>query len=120
MVRIWTGAGRSLSAVPIWTVFTTPANVHGSPMPVGRWVRVDQEVILNAPGVPNGKTRLWIDQVLRAEIRNADLRESPKMAIQGVSADAHFGQPTVNDKLGAGRAKKTEEIWITPFEIRFN
>ncbi len=102
------------------TVFTTPANVHGSPMPTGRWVRVDQEVILNAPGVGNGKTRLWIDQVLRAEIRNADLRESPKMAIQGVSADVHFGQPTVNDKLGAGRAAKTEEIWITPFEVRFN
>lgn len=101
-------------------VFTTPTNVHGSPMPVGRWVRIDQEVVLNSPGVGNGKTRLWIDETMRAEIRNADLRDSPQIAIQGVTADVHFGQPTVNDKLGFGRAKKTEEIWVTPFELRFN
>lgn len=100
--------------------FTTPANVHGAPMPVGRWVRIDQEVILNSPGVGNGKTRLWIDQVLRAEIRNADLRDNVKLAIQGVTMDVHFGQPTVDGRIGSGRARKTEEIWITPFQLRFN
>lgn len=100
--------------------FTTPPNLHGAPIPTGRWARIDQEILLNSPGVGNGATRLWIDESLRAEIRNADLRESPHLAIQGVTVDAHFGLPIVQDKFAPGRAKKAEQIWITPFELRWN
>jgi hypothetical protein len=102
------------------TSFTTPANPHASAFPLGRWVRIDQEVILNIPKTGNGTTRLWIDEVLRAEIRNANLRDDPLVAIQGVTMDAHFGQPAVGQKFALGTAKKREQIWISPFELRWN
>jgi|SRR5258707_10533847 polysaccharide lyase-like protein len=39
----------------------------GLDVPRGRWFRIEQEVILNAPKQANGKLLVWIDGVLAGE-----------------------------------------------------
>lgn len=102
------------------TPFTTPGNPHASGYPRGRWIRIDQEVILNTPKTGNGITRLWVNEELKAEIRSANLRDDQLVAIQGVTADLHFGLPAVGEKFLGGKAKKPEQVWVTPFELRWN
>lgn len=102
------------------TAFATVVDQHFAGMPRGRWVRIDQEVMLNTPKISNGVTRLWIDEVLRAEVRNSQLRDEPVVTLQGVTADVHFGLPSLGARYPESRAKKTEQVWITPFELRWN
>ncbi len=86
----------------------------------GKWFRVDQEVILNTPGELDGKVSLWIDGTLRSQTDGAGLRKSADSFIQGVAADVFFGGVMDEVRPAEGRARKTETIRITPFELRWN
>jgi hypothetical protein len=83
-------------------------------LPRGRWVRVDQEVVLNTPKQADGIARLWFDGKLEAEIKAAEFRNSPDMSIAGVASDVYFGGTNV------GEAPKDAVVWLSPFEIRWN
>lgn len=59
--------------------------------PVGQWVTVEQEVVLNDPERENGIARLWIDGRPVLEQRNIVYRTSPSVTIDGLMFSTFFG-----------------------------
>jgi hypothetical protein len=84
-------------------------------IPRGKWVRIDQEVVLNTPQKQDGLVRLWVDGSLRIEGKEAELRYSREVGFTGVMGDVHFG-----GNFMGGVARKDETVWLTPFELRWN
>lgn len=80
----------------------------------GGWVQIEQEVVLNTPGKPDGKYRLWVDGVLRIERDNLQWRDEAHTTIEGVVGNIGYG--TVEKP---GQAPKTSQIGLTPFELRW-
>lgn len=80
----------------------------------GSWVQIEQEVVLNTPGKPDGKYRLWVDGTLRLERDNLQWRDEAGTTIEGVVGNVGFG--TV-DKPGL--APRSSQIGLTPFELRW-
>lgn len=59
--------------------------------PVGRWVQVEQEVVLNDPGQENGIVRIWIDDQPVLEQQNVVFRTTPDITIDGLMFSTFFG-----------------------------
>jgi hypothetical protein len=121
---VWGGRGvfanhASLSTKDGW--LTDVSNVDQlAPLSRGRWVRIDQEVVLNTPGKDDGAVRLWVDGSLRTQLPKSVLRYSADTAIQGVMADVYFGGQIYDGRLTEGKAVKDEHVKLTPFELRWN
>lgn len=77
----------------------------------GRWVRVNQEVVLNAPQKADGVARLWIDGKLVAERVDLRLRADAAVSITGVAASAQLVSGAAPHSTGASTAS------LTPFEL---
>jgi hypothetical protein len=121
---VWSGNGKPrshmmLSTKDKYVTDYTPEDGRGN-LSRGRWVRIDQEVQLNEPGAANGHIRLWVDGAFRSETKHAELRYSSDMYLQGVKVDVHFGAQPHDGNGGEGRATKDEQIFLTPFELRWN
>lgn len=84
-------------------------------LPKGRWVRVEQEVVLNTPGAHDGALRVWVDGAMKLERRNVAFRDSDDQGLKGVIADVHYGRPD----LGWAPAPKTANLLMSPFELRW-
>jgi hypothetical protein len=82
--------------------------------PVGRWVTVEQEVILNDVGKKNGVVRLWLDGAIAGENKKLALRGEEGLAMAGVIADAHYGSIT-----NLATAPEDAEIRLSPFVVRW-
>jgi hypothetical protein len=82
--------------------------------PLGRWVSVEEEIILNDVGKKNGVIRVWLDGELVGENTKLGLRSAPGLTMAGVLADVHFG--TVSN---ASLAPKDLQIQLSPFVIRW-
>ena len=89
-------------------------------LPRGRWVRIDQEVVMNQAGAFDGIMRLWVDGALRSEHKQTEYRTVAEVSIEGVAADVYFGTQPTYQNFPAARARKAEQIWLTPFELRWN
>ncbi len=113
-------AAKSLGARPQWHIkgettlyVATPgsgytATQKGFTLPKGRWVLIEQELVLNAPGQADGVARLWLDGDLKAESGGLMLLgQDQSGSIRGVLAD--IGYTKVPGKPGTLR--------ITPFEM---
>jgi hypothetical protein len=87
---------------------------YESVLPRGRWVRVDQEVILNTPKQADGVARLWLDGKLEIEVKAVDMRDDPNMVISGAVGDVFFGGSGTH-----GKASKEAVVWLSPFELRW-
>lgn len=75
----------------------------------GRWLHLEQELVLNAPGKTNGIVRLWVDGRLKAEDTGLALRNRPEVMIAGVNADiGYLRQPA---KPGSVRISAFELAW---------
>lgn len=66
----------------------------------GRWLKIDQEVLLNTPGERDGILRVWVDGDLRLDRWGMRFREKAATGFTGVGADVHYkpvfaGQPGV-------------------------
>lgn len=83
-------------------------------LPRGRWITIEQEVVLNTPRTPDGKYRLWIDGELRIERDNLPWRDEASTTIDGVVGNVGFG--TVDRP---GIAPRDSRIRIAPFELRW-
>jgi hypothetical protein len=59
--------------------------------PTGRWVTVEQEVVLNTPGESDGVVRLWIDGHPVLEHRELVYRTVPEVGIDGLMFSSFFG-----------------------------
>jgi hypothetical protein len=85
-------------------------------LPRGRWVRLEQEVVLNAPGKSDGILRLWVDGTLAVDRTDITYRATPDVAISGVSVDVFSGSGP-DDAQAA--PSKPARVWLTPFEVRW-
>jgi hypothetical protein len=64
--------------------------------PTGRWVSIQQEVILNTPGKADGTLRVWIDGALTVNRSGLALRGSQRSGFSGVVADIGYAR-TLSD-----------------------
>jgi hypothetical protein len=62
----------------------------------GRWVRVEQEIALNAPGQTDGALRIWIDGALTINRTGLMLRKSHLSGLSGVVSDIGYAR-TLSD-----------------------
>jgi hypothetical protein len=82
----------------------------------GRWVKLEQEVILNTPKMDDGVLRVWVDGALTVNRRDIAYRTKPQVAIAGVSVDVYRGSGPSDAQAAAGKAAT---VWLTPFEVRW-
>ncbi len=59
--------------------------------PAGRWVEVEQEIVLNDPGVANGVARIWVAGELRLEVPGLVFRRTADVRIEGLMFSTFFG-----------------------------
>lgn len=59
--------------------------------PTGRWIAIEEEVILNAPGRDDGRVRVWIDGRLVLDRGGLVYRSGPAVHIQGLFFSTFFG-----------------------------
>jgi len=79
----WDGEGR-----PVLTAIGS-GGVHrmlgtAEPLPMNRWVKVEQEIVLNDPGAENGRARLWIDGTPTIDDSRVPLRNDTDVLLSGV------------------------------------
>jgi hypothetical protein len=86
----------------------------GFALPRGRWARVDQELVLNAPKKKDGIYRIWVDGALVVDRRDLELRAGPGMTVSGVAASVFYG-----GEDAVARAPRDTRIWLSPFEVRW-
>lgn len=82
--------------------------------PRGSWVQIEQELVLNTPGRPDGKYRLWVDGVLRLERDSLLWRDEAGTTIEGVVGNVGYGSVEK-----PGQAPRASLISLTPFELRW-
>jgi polysaccharide lyase-like protein len=90
------------------------ADAEGFTIPRGRWVKIDQEVILNEPDQENGILRVWLDGALAIDKADIAYRVKPTLTLTGVAADIFYNGEDV-----AGRAPADATVMLSPFEIRW-
>ena len=90
------------------------AEGDGSAIPRGRWVKVEQEVVLNAPGQENGSLRVWMDGALAIDRTDLAYRDKSDVGLRGVAADIYYS----GDDLMA-RAPADAKVMVSPFEMRW-
>lgn len=59
--------------------------------PTGRWVAIEEEVLLNTPGRDDGRVRVWIDSRLVLDQGGLVYRSGPAVHIQGLFFSTFFG-----------------------------
>lgn len=80
----------------------------------GKWMTIEQEVVLNTPKQANGVYRLWVDGAMKVERTNLTWRDDDKTTIDGVVGSVGFG--TFDRPAGAPRES---HVRISPFELRW-
>jgi hypothetical protein len=93
---------------------STPADREGFVFPRGRWVKVEQEVVLNTPKQADGVLRVWADGRLAVDRTDMTYRTRPDVTLSGVAADVFYGTDE-----GGGVAPADTKVSITPFEVRW-
>jgi polysaccharide lyase-like protein len=94
--------------------FKQVADAEGVTLPRGKWIQIDQELVLNSPEQENGILRLWIDGALAIDKADIAYRVKPDIAVSGVAADFFYNGEDV-----AGRAPTDAKVMLTPFEVRW-
>lgn len=101
------GAGEFLVATP-GSGYSGVAQTKFS-LARGRWVEIEQEIVLNSPKTTDGIARLWVDGRLAAEDLHLDLRQAPEATLEGVLADiGYLRQPA---KPGTLRISAFDFAW---------
>ena len=59
--------------------------------PTGRWVAIEEEVLLNTPGRDDGRVQVWIDGRLVLDQDGLVYRSGPAVHIQGLFFSTFFG-----------------------------
>jgi hypothetical protein len=91
-----------------------PLERQGFALSRGQWMKVDQEVVLNAPGQRDGAMRLWIAGAPVLERTDIAYRSSADVTISGVATSVFYG-----NEENMARAPRETTIMLSPFEIRW-
>jgi hypothetical protein len=108
------GGGVTLRVTENGATQGLPIERHAFDFPRGRWVKLEQEVILNDPKKADGILRVWVDGKLALDRDGLAYRDRPEVTVTGVSATVHYGHEDP-----AHGAPKDATIWLTPFEMRW-
>jgi len=81
----------------------------------GRWIRLEQEVVLNDPGEANGIFRVWVDGKLQIEEIGVAFRKDERTHLRGVVADVAYA----TGGTGAAAIPKSTSLQVTPFILRW-
>ena len=84
------------------------------PFPRGRWVKLEEEVVLNTPKQANGILRVWADGRLVVERTDMTFSTKPETTIAGAGVDVFYGTESSNAFV-----PKDAKIWLTPLELRW-
>lgn len=83
-------------------------------MPRDRWFLLEQEVVLNAPGTPDGIARLWMDGALKVERTDIAWRAKDTLKLSGIVNDVWYGG------LGStATAPADTYLALTPLTVSF-
>jgi hypothetical protein len=93
---------------------STLAERDGFAFPRGRWVRLEQEVVLNTPKQADGILRVWADGWLAVDRTDMTYRTRSDVTLSGVAADVFYGS-----EEGGGLAPADTKVSLTPFELRW-
>ena len=83
----------------------------GFTFPRGKWVDLEQELVLNDQGKRNGMLRVWVDGALRFQRTGLTIQDEKPARIAGVLADIMTTER---------EPPKDRKIWISAFEVRWN
>lgn len=82
-------------------------------MPLDKWVQVEQEIVLNSAGKPNGTIRFWLDGQMLVEKNNVNWLQNGKIKLSAVDASiGHFG-------LSQEKPSSPVYATVTPPEVRW-
>ncbi len=116
---MWTHNGGAAIVARVATksddVATMPYSREGVELPRGRWVSIEQEVVLNAANEQNGLIRLWLDGELAVEQTKLKLRSDANVRLTGVAANVYYGN-SIEGRVPP--QPKAPTIWFSPFEVR--
>lgn len=89
--------------------FANPANL-------GRWVCFEMEVRLNTPGQSNGWYRLWIDNELKVERMDVDLRGSQTYGLNEAALDCYWngGSPKSQSRFYDAFVVSLDRVGLLP------
>jgi len=106
---MWAADGQALVQIEAGTTEFRTLDTSSFLLQPGRWIKIEQEVVLNAPGQADGAVRLWSDGKLVSEQGRQTLRSDEKSAISGVLAEIlYLPEP---DKAGMLRLSPFEMAW---------
>jgi hypothetical protein len=82
-------------------------------MPLGRWVAVEQEIILNRLNANDGVLRLWVDGRLKAELRTLAWRGHGAIRFGGAVSDISYisSRSSTDKKLSNIRLSPLRLAW---------
>jgi hypothetical protein len=79
----------------------------------GRWVRIEEEVVLNTPNRPDGVLRAWVDGKLMVERFDLGFRRDENQSFQAIIGDIHHTRYG-----GWAPAPADTRLRISPLELR--
>lgn len=86
-------------------------------MPRGRWVQVEQEVVLNAPEGGDGQFRIWHDGTLVHESADVAYYRAGAATLTGAVIEAAVVPARTQQPKSADAGHK---LWLTAIELRWN
>lgn len=98
------------------TMRAFPAERQAFEFPHGKWVKLEQEVVLNTPKNNDGVLRVWVDGTLAIDRADMSYRAKPDVTISGVSVDVFYGASP--DEVQPALPKEAK-VWLTPLEVRW-
>lgn len=113
------GGSVSINVTDKGTTRAVTAERDGFTFPSGKWVKIEQEVVLNSPTTTDGIARVWVDGWLAIDRRDVVYRTKPDVVISSVSVDAFYGSRPDEASAMAGKDAKATKISLTPFEVRW-
>jgi hypothetical protein len=87
---------------------------YGFALAKGRWMSLEQEVVLNRPGQRDGLVRVWVDGVLKMQKTKLELQGDKPVRLTGVLSEVVPMERDFDAKA------KSQKIWLSPFEVRWN
>jgi hypothetical protein len=103
----WDNTGRPLIGAVLEGGTIARLAARTNALPFNRWVRIDQEIVLNDAGKANGLARLWVDGNLVIDDHTLALRRDAGALLSGVSAAVGYKQVPAQPGL----------LRLSPFEI---
>jgi hypothetical protein len=93
-----------------------PAEREGFEFSRGQWVKLEQEVVLNAPGRSDGVLRVWVDGALVVDRIDMAYRTKADASFSAVAVDVFYGSGPDDAQA---TPSKTARVWLTPFQVRW-